>query len=315
MVGTSLRIGLPSGMVLRHPIPRLMYSPRALLLIFFLSVLTSCGKADPEPESRAAAQAAAATARLEASEGGQVVLAAVDAHGGLEAWYRAPTSSYSWEYSNAGLNMRFKSHLVADNATRLAYHDLMHVGTPDSVREIDGRFAWNGTVAWMLPDTLSQPNPMFWATTGFYFESIPFVLADPGLRYQKLPADSLDGQPYDMVKVSFDEGVGQSDGDTYTLYVDPTTHMIRAIRYTVTFGRGRQAEGATPRETLFYYEDYVTVDGLTVPTHFRGFTFDGQGPGSFRNEAWASDISFRQPFDSSQLEVPDGARTVMPPSE
>ncbi len=284
--------------------------PRHLRAVTVVTLMMAgCGQPPADPGSE---RVEATTARLGASEGARLILSSINAHGGLQAWYDAPTSSYNWEYSNTAANLRFKSYLVADNQSRLAYHDLMQVGTPDSVSEVTAQFAWNGTLAWMNPATVSGLNPMFWAMTGYYFQSIPFVLADPGLRYEMLPVDTLDGKPFDMVKVSFDEGVGQSDGDTYTIYVDQESRLVRAIRYTVTFGRGRPEPGAAPRESLFYYNDYTTVDGLTVASHFKGYQYDADGRGAPRSEAWATDISFRRPFDASRLEVPEGARTLLP---
>lgn len=69
--------------------------------------------------------------------------------------------------------------------------------------------AWDGEEAWIVPDSITQINPRFWATTGYYFEQIPFVLSDPGLRYEALPPDTLGDTAYDMVRVGFDEGVGE----------------------------------------------------------------------------------------------------------
>jgi len=45
----------------------------------------------------AAQKAQEAESRLEESEAGQILLESINAHGGLEAWYAAPTSSYTWE--------------------------------------------------------------------------------------------------------------------------------------------------------------------------------------------------------------------------
>ncbi len=271
---------------------------------------SSVGTSGTSQVRHAQHQAEQARARLLSSSGGKIVLRAIEAHGGLLAWYSAPTSSYAWEYSNKGMNFRFKSHLVADNQTRKIYHELKELGTPDQPAPAQGRFAWDGTNAWISPASLQQPNPRFWAATAYYFESIPFVLADPGLRYASLPDEELDGVPHDMVIASYGAGIGDSPGDTYTLYVNKTSGLVDAIRYTVTFGRPqRQADAQRPkRETLFYYEDYVEVDGLKVATRFRGFQFvDGQ-IGEFKNEAWASEISFRQPFDATQLTMPADGR-------
>lgn len=238
---------------------------------------------------------------------------AIQAHGGLETWYQTPTSAYTWEYANAGSNTRFKTYLVADNRTRQVYHTFLTMGTPDKVQPVTGRMAWDGQNAWMSPDTLQGPNPRFWATTGYYFQSIPFILSDPGLRYERLPDEVLNDEEYELVRVSYDDGVGDSPGDVYTLYVNKETSLVDAIRYTVTFGRERPEPGASQPETLFYYEDYETVDGLTVATRFRGYNvIDGEVT-SFKNEAWADSISFRVPFDESQLRMPaDGRIQPMP---
>lgn len=266
-------------------------------------------EAEAEPPARSEAQVKAdeARARLTASEGGKLMLRAIEAHGGLEAWYGAATSSYTWEYSNTGMNLRFKTYLVADNSTRRIYHEFRSMGTPDDPQPFEGRFAWDGEKAWISPPSVKRVSPRFWAATGYYFEQIPFVLADPGVSYEALPDEELDGVAHLMVKASFGAGVGDAPGDTYTLYVNQESGLVDAIRYTVTYGRTPEQAKNRP-ETLFYYKDYVTVDGLTVPTKFEGFGFADGKKGKFKNEAWADEISFRRPFDESQLAMPDDAR-------
>jgi hypothetical protein len=293
------------------------------LVVGLLAVLSACGSPDADPEAEASAsnvlpedvvqqQVNAARERLSQNAGGELVLRAIDAHGGLEAWYRAPTSSYTWEYANTGADVRFESFMVVDNQTRRAYHDLLTVGAYDDAQPVDARFAWDGERAWIHPDTLQQPNPHFWALSGYYFEQIPFVLADPGLTYERLPDDTLDGTTYHMVTVGYEDDVGYSSGDTYTLYVHPETDRVDAIRYTVSYGRDVPPD-ADLTETLFTYEDYVTVHGLTVPTHFEGFNYVDGERGDFKNEAHADSISFRRSFDASRLDPPEGARIVTPP--
>jgi len=293
---------------------------RRLVLVLLPLLLVACEPAPPDDATAlddatasddVQAQAEAVRERLSTSEGGRLVLRAIEAHGGLEAWYAAPTSSYTWEYANTGADLQFETFLVADNRSRRVYHDVLSVGPYGDPRLVDGRMAWDGEDAWVYPDSITQINPRFWATTGYYFEQIPFVLADPGLRYEVLPPDTLGETTYEMVLVGFDDGVGDAPGDTYTLYVHPETGRVDAIRYTVTYGRDVDPT-EPPSETLFTYEDYVTVDGLTVPTHFRGYAFDGQR-GDFKNEAWADSISFRRPFDEAQLVAPAGARVAPPP--
>ena len=278
-------------------------------------IISACETQDKLPGTAEATdqqlfQVEEARERLEASEGGQLVLRAIEAHGGLEAWYNAPTSSYTWEYANVDMNFRFKSHMVVHNQSRFAYHDLLELGSFEKAEPVEGQFAWDGTDAWMYPASIEQPNPRFWATTGYYFESIPFILADPGLQYELKPDEELDSVMYDRVDVSYDPGVGDSPGDIYMLYVNKETSLVDAIRYTVTYGQTKEEamQQEEVRETLFYYKDYVTVDGLTVATYFNGYHFKDGEKLAPKNDAWASEISFTEPFDESRLVMPEEGR-------
>lgn len=248
--------------------------------------------------------------RLTASDGGRLLLDALNAHGGLDVWHLATTSAYEWEFSGTGFLI--KSRMVAHNRTRQVYHDLLAYGSREEPNPIQARMAWDGLDAWVSPASIPI-NPRFWATTAYYFQSIPFVLADPGLRYEVLPDEDLDGIVHHLVKCTFDDGVGDSPGDHYTLYIHPVTKLVSAIRYNATFGRGRPQPGERVSETLFYYMDYVTVDGLTVPTRFEGYAFNDGAKGELRTQATASEISFTAPFDSTQLVMPpDGRIQPMP---
>jgi hypothetical protein len=254
--------------------------------------------------------------RLTQNDGGERVLRAIEAHGGLGAWYRAPTSSYVWEYANQDADLHFASFLVVDNRTRRAYHDLLRTGPYEAPRPVDAQFAWTGDRAWIAPPDIEQPNPRFWALSGFYFQQIPFVFADPGVNYEVLPDDSIDGTPHDMVRITFGDDVGDAPDDVYTLYLDKESGQVDAIRYAVTYGRDVDSD-ADLSETFFDYQDYVTVDGLTVPTRFAGFSYSDEGGigETRRNWARADSISYRRSFDEPRLTPPDTARFVSLPGE
>jgi len=297
-----------------------------LLCAFALTattLLVGCGDdtaseeaANVVPQEVVERRVEAARERLTQNEGGQRILRAIEAHGGLEAWYRAPTSSYTWEYANTNADIRFKSFLVVDNRTRRVYHKLLKVGPFNNAQPVDARFAFDGERAWMAPDSIERPNPRFWALSGFYFQQIPFVFADPGVHYEALPDDTLDGERREMVEVTFEPDKGDSPGDTYTLYLEPDSGRVDAIRYSVSYGRDVEP-GADLPESFLDYQDFVTVDGLTVPTTFYGPTYseeDGIGDELY-NEAFADSISYRRSFDESKLEPPENARFVEAPGE
>ena len=246
--------------------------------------------------------------RLMATEGGRMLLRAIVAHGGLDAWHNAKTSSYIWGFAGG-----LKTKMVAHNRTRQVYHDIMSVGDEEAP---DGyQMAWDGTNAWLYPDSLAI-QPRFMATTGYYFQSIPFILADPGTHYEVLAPALLDSIEYNIVRVTFDDGVGDAPGDHYTLYIHPKTHRVDALRYRSTFGQGRPPIDETMAEVLLYYKEYVTVDGLIVPTRFEAYGFSEGKKGDKYYEAASSEHSYMQPFDESRLVMPEGAKIdMMPASE
>lgn len=298
-------------------LPCSCWTRSAPLLLVFLLALAACESPEaPTEEAQVAGaieqQVAEATERLSQSEGGELVQRVIDAHGGLEAWYRAPTSSYTWEYANADADLRFTSFLVADNQTRDVYHDLLVTGSYEDPDTVEARFAWDGQEAWIYPEDIERPNPAFWGISGYYFQQIPFVLTDPGVNYELLPDEELNGTTYEMVRTYFGADVGASPGDSYTLYVHPETGQVDAIRYTVSYGRDVPPNADLP-ETLLFYEDLVTVDGLMTATTYRGYDFTADGErGAFKNEAFADSLSFTRPFDRARLEAPEGARFVRP---
>ncbi|MCY4673041.1 MAG: hypothetical protein OXD43_04625 [Bacteroidetes bacterium] len=280
--------------------------------LFAVFCLFGCSNMEPESgnnESESNRLTAEAEARLSATEGGRMVLRAIEAHGGLDAWHNAETSAYIWGFVGGT-----RTRLVAHNRTRQVYHDILALAG-EAVQD-GAQMAWDGSDAWIYPDSLmGMANPRFMTTTGYYFQSIPFVLADPGLHYEALAPALLDSIEHQMVRVTFEDGIGDAYGDHYTLYIHPETYMVSALRYRSTFGRGRPTIDENMRETLLYYKDYVTVDGLTTPTRFEGYGFSEGAKGNQYYSAESSEHSFSAPFDTTRLVMPDGGRVQsMPPA-
>jgi hypothetical protein len=165
--------------------------------------------------------------------------------------------------------------------------------------------AWDGEKAWSQNWKGVPAPPRFLALLHYYFANLPWLTRDPGVRLAsegtaKLPGDSTD---YLTVRMTFDEGVGDSPRDYYVLYVHPETRRLRGIEYIVTnAGALPQGMKASP-PNLLLYEEHATVNGLVVPTRYDIFRKEGHVPfASVRLRDW----SFSKPFDASRLEMPAG---------
>ncbi|MEM0964353.1 MAG: hypothetical protein AAGK21_17635, partial [Bacteroidota bacterium] len=188
--------------------------------------VVGCGNSLAKPSaSEIETRTGDATARLEASEPGQRVLAAINAHGGLDAWYGGGPVRWTYDYVRLDslgepTGNDIHTEQLVDPWSARATHLLLD-GSTDM-------FGWNGTEAWVEPADAELPiDARFWALTPYYFVSMPFVLADPGVQLAAAPADSVEGRPVDVVRVTFEAGTGDAPDDYYDLLLDPETNRVQ----------------------------------------------------------------------------------------
>lgn len=258
------------------------------------------------PDDWVAARVEEAEARLDASEAGQLLARSIEAHGGLGAWLRHGTVQFEFDYrplSQPERRMHTRSDVDLWRA-RARQEEL-----PDD--EDDGEEAtlgWDLEHAWITPNAEAFPSTArFWATTPYYFIGIPFVLADPGARYERLEDADLDGVTHALVKVSYASGTGDSPDDYYIVYLHPETHRVSAIRYIVAFP-GFFAAGEHSPEKLMRYGGLAEVDGLWLAHRFDTFRWSEQdGVGERVTEIVAGGYRFGQTFPASHFAPVEGA--------
>jgi hypothetical protein len=225
----------------------------------------------------------------------QIADSTIAAHGGMEKWTSAPTVSFEAEMIPAGQTGGMVSRVTVEQGRRRAYHE---------VPALSARMAWDGENAWSENWKLPFP-PRFAALLHYYFANLPWLTRDTGVRLAsegtaKLPGDSAD---YLTVRMTFDEGVGDSPRDSFLLFVEPRTRRLRAVEYVSTHPAVLPKGVSSFPPNLLLYEEHATVNGLVVPTRYEFFRKDGHVPlFSVRLRDW----SFSRPFDASRLEMPAG---------
>lgn len=214
------------------------------------------------PDSWRQARADEARARLAESDAGRLVAAAIEAHGGLDGWLSAGTLRFDFDYQPlANPARRMRTHNEVDLWSAWARQEEL----PASGNQPLAVLGWNGEEAWITPDADAFPSPArFWALTPYYFVGMPFVAADPGTRYERLPDAPLDGQTFQLVKLTYADGTGDSPDDYYVLYLHPETHRLHALRYVVAYP-GFFPEGGHTPEKIMRYTQPTEVGGLLLP--------------------------------------------------
>ncbi len=91
--------------------------------------------------------------------------------------------------------------------------------------------AWDGRTAWQMgPDGVAKPSAPTGAAALWHGASFPGKLlglhemARQGHVLLRLPAETLDGQRFDVIRLTF------SDGFATRLYFDPATHLLARQR-------------------------------------------------------------------------------------
>ena len=261
--------------------------------------------AGPIPEAWVNRRVSEARGRLESSEAGTLIWQAIEAHGGLARWLQAGTLTFGFDYRPIGApERRMHTRQHVDLWRARAVHEELEGGAGDLAR-----FGWDGERSWITPDAAAFPSPArFWSLTPYYFVGMPFVVADPGAQYERLPGAELDGQPYDLVKITYDPGTGDSPDDYYVLYLHPESHELAALRYVVAYP-GFFPEGGHTPEKIMRYTDLHEVDGLRFAGTLDTYAWDGEAatPGAKVTEITVDDIVMAEPIPADRFAPPAGA--------
>ncbi|MEO1271546.1 MAG: hypothetical protein AAFX99_25925 [Myxococcota bacterium] len=268
------------------------------------ATVSADGGAVMPTQAAIAARVKSATARLNASESGKLVLKAIEHHGGLQTWYSSGPIAFRFNYRPMGERKPVDSHQVVDTWSSRA----RHVWATDDKAE----FGWNGKVAWVKdPNKSITTNPRFWSLTPYYFVGVPFVMADPGVRLEMAGEQAFEGTTWALVKVTFMAGTGDAPDDYYVLYIDKASGRIGGLRYIVTY-RGFFKDGGHSPEKFMSYDGSQTVNGITLPKNYRTFAWnpDKKAVGEQVTAITLSDVSFKPDTQASYFEPIEGAEVL-----
>jgi len=235
---------------------------------------------------------------------GQHLLAqTLDAHGGLEHFQHFG----SLRYHTDGLPYSAAAPLDFDHTADLVarYHRMEGSSAKGSF--VAGA---NQTQGWST-DLDALGIPPRWVNHGnSYFAMMPFVFADPAAQVRALGSRQWDDRTYDAIAVSYRHGAGDTFEDDYVLYLDPTTHRLALIDFSVTYGpmRGDTAIADLPRRSLEFVA-WQEVQGLWVPQTLHYAPWQRTAEGGQRAEDGVQYTLSNVRFDA---ERPDAALFIAP---
>ncbi len=143
----------------------------------------------------------------------------------------------------------------------------------------DGENVWQYENGVVVTDESKLKQVRNAQKTAFYLFAMNQKLLDPGLQYEFVRKDTVDAQFYDVVKVSFQDSIGDYQ-DTYYLYINQNTKLIDQYLLTVL-----AYEITEPELVRCTYERFGEV---MIPTHIR-YT-ESTWEGDILEDKWNEEI-------------------------
>jgi hypothetical protein len=113
--------------------------------------------------------------------------------------------------------------------------------------------------------------------TPFYFFAMPFVFADEGARHEPLGVKNVGGVDYDVIKVTFAPGTGDTPDDFYVAYLERPAGQLKIVSYIVTYPSLRQGKNIQELEQhAIVFDEWQTAFGLSVPSKTRLFNWKNE---------------------------------------
>lgn len=245
---------------------------------------------------------ASARERLTASEAGQLIWQAIEAHGGLDQWFSQGPLAFQFNYQPLDGSTPRNTYEVADYWSARTRHQMM----PDTTVQ----YGWTGQEAWITPADTEMPyNARFWSLTPYYFVGIPFVLADEGLSLEQLGEQTHEERTYDAVKITFGENVGDAPDDYYIVYIDQETKQVGVTRYIVSYP-GYFPDGGHMPEKFMDWTGYQTVGGITLAKGFDTYWWKEEQPAEHITEISVSQAAFQPDVAHTYFDAPKNAKML-----
>ena len=249
---------------------------KKLLLLIPALLFMACGSASEKTSMDENAEVVVIDAHQSAS-----IKKVLTAHGGFSNWRSMQQLSF---------DMGDQKHLIS-----LSNRNVL-------VKGADWQMGNDGGNVWISPvENSYKGDPRFYNNLYFYFFAMPFVLGDEGIIYEDLPDRNIKGVDYHVVKIAYQDGIGDSSKDNYLLFYDKETNEMAWLMYTVTF----RSQAVSERFNLIKYEGWENHEGVVLPSKLVWYEFKDDIVGNPRREV---------PFENIVInkELPDNALFVMP---
>ena len=256
------------------------------ILLISLIVFVSCKKNEDKKDYKKKDLNITATLYPEA------IAKVFDAHGGIDIWNSM--ENLYFEIEKEGQNEKTTTALKSRKSL---------IDAETYLLGYDGKNVWLKE----KDTTTYKGNARFYYNLMFYFYTMPFIVGDNGINYDKVDALEFEGKQYPGIKISYEAGIGESPDDEYIVYYDAETNKMAWLAYTVTYFSKEKSKNFR----LIRYSDWEKVEGLLLPKTLHWHVYKDGVIGDVRNEMNFVNISLPKNLPDNKLFVkPEEAKII-----
>jgi len=165
------------------------------------------------------------------------------------------------------------------------------------VQGYNGKESWVTINGKLVEDPQAEKLAYFLRKTNFYWFAMMPKLLDPGINYSYEGKRKVGETEYDLVKISFEKGVGDVS-DTYLVYINPETNLVDQFLFTVM--------DFNITDPFLMKVEYEEIDGVKLPVKRKATKSNWNG--DIIEDVWLeelmTDIKFNNGFERSSFDKP-----------
>lgn len=133
----------------------------------------------------------------------------------------------------------------------------------------DGKEAWGNQLASEIP----RGRFHVWTWPWFFISS--FKMAGDGITLSQPQTIPFQGVDYSTYLQTFASTEGDAPDDWYRLFINPQSQRLEAMTYIVSYGKSQDSIQEA-QQSIIYYKQFKTIDGVELPTQADFWYWDGQ---------------------------------------
>ena len=220
----------------------------------------------------------------------------VDAMGGIDAFYHLNDVEYTYTYHRLSDDKKDVSteRYIFNGELSWAKYDQHEVfALPQAEGTVVQCYDGKQTMVTVAGKTVEEQQAVgmsdFLRKVNYYWFAMFFKMMDPGLNYEYLGKRTTEGIEYEIVKVTFEDSVGDHQ-DTYVLYINPFTHLVDQFLFNVV--------GAGMNDPLLMKVQFKTIENVTLPVVRKYKPAEDWNGKPVEGEDWTLEISENIKFNN-----------------